>query len=160
MGADLILFIGKGPKRFKKRDITKAIKRAEKIINYAARIVELGEKEKLRTDAESDELENALKHELLRGFQSQEQYPSIWECLHKLEQMAASTAKDEVNKFADWWMDESGRDTQGRPDPDDKTQKIVCAGFVSWGGDEGAGYGYSIQNEAYWYDIPQNLGVR
>lgn len=166
MGADLIVFLAKGPTKFGGNQIKKARKRAEEIIKFAGKVCELlqqsnanGDGSPPLTDEEEKFLEDALRNPLLRGFNSQEQYDNISDCEDKLEEMAAATAKDEVEKFATWWECGGARDTSSRLDPDDKKQQIVVCGDMSWG-DSPQGYGYQTFRYAEWYDIPNSLGVR
>ena len=159
MGADLITFLAKGPKKFSGNQIKKARLRAEKIINFASHAYELLRKVDPLTSAEEKFLEECLNNPLLKGFNDQEQYSSVSECDDKMEEMAAATAKDEVEKFATWWESGDGRDTNSRVDPDDPKQVIVVCGDMSWG-DSPQGYGYTTFSRAYWFDIPQNLGVK
>lgn len=162
MGADLIVFIAKGPVKFTKANIKKAEAYAEKVIDYASGIYEALSKEDNEenlTPKEQELVDNGLSHTLMQGFNDQEQYSSAREAIRYLENIAASTAKEEVEKFVSWWTSCSGRDTSGRPDPDDKKQQIVVCGDMSWG-DAPEGLGYTTMNRAYWFNIPQNLGVR
>ena len=168
MGADLIVFLNKGPMKFTGPQVKRARLRAEKIILFASKVYETLDKRNKSinggsgpplTEEEEKFLENCLRDERLQGFNDQEQYSDIIECEDKMEEMAGATARDEVDKFVNWWETSSGRDTASRPDPDDRKQKLVVCGDMSWG-DSPAGYGYTITQRAYWFDIPQSLEVR
>jgi hypothetical protein len=157
MGADLIGFLCKGPAKFRKSDIKKAETRAAEIIIFAAKVYELLKKE-VKTPEDEEFLESCLIASPLSGFNSQEQYDDIRNCEPHLEDISAATAEDEVEQFVSWWESGSGRDTNSRLDPDNKRQKIVFCGDMSWG-DSPDGHGYTTMNRAFWFDIPQNLGV-
>lgn len=157
MGADLIGFLCKGPLKIKKADIKKAEKRAADIIIFAAKVYELLKKEE-KTPEEETFLETCLTNTPLSGFNDQEQHDDIRNCEQYLENIAASTAKEEVKNFVSWWEGGRGRDTSSRIDPDDKKKQILFCGDTSWG-DSPEGLGYTTMNRAYWFDIPQNLGV-
>jgi hypothetical protein len=158
MGADLIGFLCKGPLKIKKADIKKAEKRAADIIIFAAKVYELLKKDD-KTEEDEKFLDTCLTCTPLSGFNDQEQHDNIYDCEQYLENIAASTAKDEVNNFIAWWETGDGRDTMSRPDPDDRKQQIVFCGETTWG-DAPEGLGHTTMNRAYWFDIPQNLGIR
>jgi hypothetical protein len=167
MGADLIGFLVKGPVKFKKADIKKAEKEAEKIIDYARKVCTLLEKEAaidgptLSSDEEKF-LENCLKSKELSGFNGQEQHDDPHNCDSYLETIATADAAKEVADFIRWWSGEAGRecrDTDSRIDPDDKKQQIVFCGESTWG-DTPDGLGYATMRQANWFNIPENLGVR
>jgi hypothetical protein len=167
MGADLIVFILKGPTKITKASIKKAERRATEIILFASKVYEairtrdeaLNGNGRALNDEERELFRTALNNPLLAGFNAQEQHSSTEECEDMFEKMAASTAKDEVEKFVEWWESPIGRDTSFRQDPDDKRKQIVVCGDSTWGDGPNGGEGYDLVNEAYWYDIPQNLGV-
>jgi hypothetical protein len=64
-----------------------------------------------------------------------------------------------IREFVEWWHCVEGRDTCSRQDPDDKRQKLVYAGEMSWG-DEPQGYGYQKLKQAFAWGYAEALGIR
>lgn len=166
MGADLIVFIAKGPSKFKRTDIAKAAKKVQDIIDYAKKVdpifAKVADEETLTPDEQKiwDEANDPKnKKNLLKDLLDQEQHDSLEDFGEDLSRLTNKTGVQEVNEFTSWWVSMSGRDTCGRPDPDDKKQQIVVCGDMSWG-DSPDGLGYTTLTRAYWFGIPQMLGIR
>jgi hypothetical protein len=158
MGADLIVFIAVGPRKFSKKAVDKAEKRAKKVQEHAKKIVELMDKENADEKPIKDQIEELFKSELLSGLQGQRMSDTVDDAEDYLRTMAADDTKDRVNEFIGWWYSCSGRDSAGRSDPFNKRYEIRVCGDMSWG-DSPDGYGYTTMDRAYWFDIPQNLGI-
>lgn len=154
MGADLIVFIAKGPVTFSEANRKKALRRATRIHKAANTLLAL-----LKSPQDEDSMiaANTLFEDEL-FCEAKEQY-----CIEEVEDFENYFPLKDPNalmkEFLDWWGSFDGRDTSGRPDPDDPKQQIVVCGEMSWG-DIPEGYGYTMMREAYCYDIPQSLGIR
>jgi hypothetical protein len=159
MGADLIVFIAKGPAKFTKLNIKKAKRHALKIQEAAKEINAL-----LDSDPDERSVSVATKTEalyespLFDGLQSQRGWDSAIEAESGIRLMAEEDLDKFIEEFIEWWRGCGGRDTAGRSDPHDKKFVIRVCGEMSWG-DSPSGYGYSILDKAYWFDIPQSLGI-
>lgn len=158
MGADLIVFIAKGPRKFTKLNRKKTLKLALEIQAHVKKMVEKLKKDD-HTPEEAEELDEMMGSPLLSGFRCQKGIDDLSEAEDYLDFIVAEDVPKLVTEFEDWWTSCSGRDTAGRSDPDDKRQEIRVCGEMSWG-DSPDGYGYTLMDKAYMFDIPQNLGVR
>lgn len=157
MGADLICFISIGPAKISDVKKKRAAEQVEKIAAFAKQVRDLMNKnEDERSDEESEFLDNATSNELLKNYEEQEQCDQLDP--GAVDYMADAKGEEEVNKFVEWWETLSGRDTAGRRLPEDPAQQVVVCGDMSWG-DSPDGYGYSTMRYAYWFGIPQILGV-
>jgi hypothetical protein len=165
MGADLIVFIAKGPQKFQKRAIERTVRHAKQIQKKASKLYELLEEEEAAPEEKkgpfTEKTEKLFKDRAFSGAKCQVSIDSLSE-FHEygyLVQMAEEDIEERVKEFVEWWYSCEGRDTCGRTDPDDKRKKIVVCGDMS-GGDTPDGYGYSLMDRAYWFEIPETLGVR
>jgi hypothetical protein len=164
MGADLIVYIAKGPAKFKTADVKKAVKKTQAIIDYAKKVhaVYVKHSDDVPLTAEEQALfeeatNEAAKKNLLAEYMDQEQLDNLDEM--DVEQFTKLTGERVVGEFVDWWTHMSGRDTSGRIDPNNKRQQIVVCGDMSWG-DVPSGEGYCQMQRAYWFGIPKVLGIR
>lgn len=158
MGADLIVFIAKGPNKFQKRTVERATRHAKRVQEHSKKLVALMDKENADEQMVKDQIDELFKNELLNGLKGQRMSDTPDEADDYLRVMAGTDTKEFVEEFVDWWRSCSGRDTAGRSDPDNKNKKIVVCGEMSWG-DTPDGYGYTTMDKAYWFDIPQALGI-
>jgi hypothetical protein len=174
LGANLITFIAKGPFKATKKAQKAAISAAARVIQNAKDLVSAIDAK----DAEDTPTEQ-LKHieatiETLwdgkrvgkrvtrpfAGLIDQEGYDRLDDATPYLRDIAKANAAEEVTKFLAWWRgDEYARDTNSRLDPDDRKQQIVVCGEMS-GGERPEGFGYTAMARAYYFDIPDALGIR
>lgn len=147
MGADLIGYMLKGPKKFtaaKKKD---ALKKAIQIGMTAEAMVESKEagEEWSPVLPWQKEAAKAIESALEQG------------SMPDLESFTREGAQDAFDKFLLAW--EGGhRDVNVRVDPDDKTQVLFFTGGMSWG--DSPGETFEEVERAFMYLIPDNLGVR
>lgn len=157
MGADLIVFLSKGPRKFTKRSIEKATKRAKDLQSKARKLKTLVDRENWE-----EHLEEIRKLFNTPDFSSLQQQKGIdAESLRDydyLDDLIKENVPKLIKEYVDWWYSCSGRDTAGRSDPDDKNKKIVVCGDMSWG-DAPTGYGYTLMSKAECFNIPENLGI-
>ena len=65
----------------------------------------------------------------------------------------------DISAFVEWWHATDSRDTCYRSDPDNRKQKLVYAGDMSWG-DEPDGRGYQALKRAFAWGFAEALGIR
>jgi hypothetical protein len=137
MGADLICYMVKGPEDLDESKRDEAIQKVDKFILDVRSFLDAQEKG-----------ETTEEHRLY--FADLEE----WD----LEKIADSEAEEIVDElFAAWNGDY--RDTSHRPDPDDKNQRFVVAGEMSWG-DEPSGGGYQGLKMAEKVGLFEFFGLR
>jgi hypothetical protein len=158
MGADLIVFIAVGPRKFQKRTIGRVAKRAKRIKEHAKKLITLMDKENADEQMVKDEIDELFKSDLLNGLKGQRMSDTPDEADVYLRAMADMDTKAFVEEFIDWWYSCSGRDSAGRSDPFNKKYEIRVCGEMSWG-DTPDGYGYTTMDKAYWFNIPEGLGI-
>lgn len=161
MGDDLIVHICKGPVKIPKWKLRRAMTHAKAVKKYAKKMVEAYDRVEEGKDSTWDKglLEAAPKHRLLKAFFEEEQYESIDDAYDGLCTLAETDEEKFVANFARWWNTGSARDTSWRFDPDDRKRKILVCGDTS-GGDSPDGEGYNLMRSAYWYELPQRVGIR
>jgi len=161
MGADLIVHICKGPLKIPKWRLRQATTHAKRVVKQAKKVVEAYDRIEAGSAALLDKelLESASKHRLLKDFFDEENFDSIDDAYDSLVTIANTGVEQFLSDFADWWNSGSARDTAWRLDPDDRKRKILVCGDTSHG-DSPDGEGYNFMRSAYWYGIPQRVGIR
>lgn len=167
MGADLICFISIGPCRFRKRAVERAIRHAKQVQKEANRLYEILEEAEAAEARDGNEAallaekaDKLFEKPIFSGVKCQAGIDSADQFKDNgfLVEMIEEDVEKLVKNFVEWWRTCEGRDTAGRSLPSDKNQKIVVCGEMSWG-DSPEGYGYTTMNRAYWYEIPERLGI-
>lgn len=172
MGADLICYVAKGPKKF-----TKARRRsAERWLKTLwPTLAKANEQWKWDGTVQESPAASELR-QVMRGlrFSEAKRHVTIWvgesdpdDCY--LEEVVSAyrwivsagitTPARFLNGFLDFWNRCTPRDTVKRSDPDDVKQQIVVAGEMSWG-DEPGGYGYQMLKAADYLQIMTLLSIR
>ena len=158
MGANLTVFIVKGPKKFTKIAIKKAEKAAAEVID-AAKMYASRQLDAERNDPNCDRGEvfkNLYEDPRLKGRIDENDYTDP---VDFIDQFSELDPKKEVAEFVQLWVTSDMRDMTSREDPDDRKQYIVVAGELSWG-DEPDGWGYQSLKRAFQLGITQALGIR
>jgi hypothetical protein len=175
VGADLITYIMKGPSKIEKADRTAALRAVNKFLAAGADLVaaydtveKVTEKSKGWEEITDDDvircekvMEDLLstRDSVLADF-SEDVGDDTSIIIDNMRSLAEGFSPEEfVDEFIAWWDTGSGRDTNTRLDPDNIKQKIVVCGDMSWDGSPD-GYGYTITRKAYWFGVPQALGIR
>lgn len=175
MGADLIAFIMKGPAKVTAARRKAALRAVDKFLAAGADLIsaydtlkmveeetkgwdEITQEDLTRCRKVVDDL-TSHRDSVLYDYLDDRWAGEVDDAVAALREMAESFNPEEfVDEFIGWWVG-GARDTSSRPDPDDRKQQIVVCGDMSWG-DPPSGYGYTLTNRAYWYHIPQALGIR
>lgn len=152
MGADLICYVAKGPKKF-----TKARHRAAERWLKTLWPTLVKANEQWEWDGTVKECPSATKlRQVMRGLRVSEakRHVTIWvgeadpdddylddvvSSYRWLHSARHTTPARFLRGFLDFWDRSTPRDTVKRTDPDDPKQQIVVAGEMSWG-DEPGGY--------------------
>lgn len=154
MGADLIVFIVKGPATISPEATAEAIKAAEKVSSFVKQITEKAYDDDNDEDQVWEELMEAWETTPLAHLNVD--YFDDFSDLERLE----VDAKEVVEEFVEHWNSgELFRDESTRPDPDDETQRIHVAGELSWG-DEPEGNGYQALKQLSDLNAFKALGFR
>lgn len=164
MGADLICFIAKGPRKFSKRTIQRAVRHAKQLQKKANELYDLMEEIEAADDTKKtgfvEKAEKLYDNRAFSGVRCQVGLDDLNQ-FHEDGYLCTMTEEDvekRVKDFVQWWYTCEGRDTAGRQDPDNPKKKIVVCGEMSWG-DKPDGYGYGMMDRAYWFEIPESLGI-
>lgn len=174
MGADLITYLLKGPAKITQAKRKAALKAIDIFLAAGADLVsaydtiklferkdkgweEITEKDLKRCETVIEELTNT-RGSVLADFCEDhgEHLDTIVDSFR--DDMESFNPEEFVDEFISWWEKGGGRDTNSRPDPDDMKKRIVVCGDMSWG-DAPEGYGYTLCRKAYWFNIPQVLGI-
>lgn len=161
MGADLVVHIVKGPAKITNSVANRAARHACQVVQFAQKVNGLLGLLNTRTltDKEGALLAGALEDPRLKDFAESEQIDRITDASSYLNDIATSDPAREVDRFVEWWNTCGVRDTSWVFDPDNMKKKIVVCGDTTWG-DEPSGDGYALLSRAYWFGIPQRVGIR
>jgi hypothetical protein len=168
MGADLIVFIAKGPQKFSKRSLMRAARHAKQLRKKANKLYEMTEELEALSEGSRERADLALKidkfftNQAFSGIRCQtglDGVDALKDAGYLVEMASEIIIEKLVSDFSEWWESCNAPDTSSRTDPDDKRRKIVVCGELSWG-DSPDGYGYKLMDKAYWFEIPEMLGVR
>lgn len=121
MGADLVGYLLKGPKRIDEEKQSAAIAQIKRVQELIQRIT---------ADDPDDDIEAATA-EFQRLVFDRYRPMDTYDCV----------PEDLINEFVDLWETSASRDVVSGTDPDDKTQQIMFAGGTSYG-DDPDGFGY------------------
>jgi hypothetical protein len=174
MGADLIVYIMKGPAKVTKVKRAAALRAVDAFLAAGADLLSAYDTVKLY-ETRGKGWEEVLQEDLKRCEQVVEDLTNSRDSVLSdycedrgddaqrivgaLKEMSSFFSPEEfVDEFIAWWENGGGRDTSGRPDPDDQKKRIQVCGDMSWG-DSPEGYGYTLTSKAYWFHVPQALGI-
>lgn len=153
MGADLIVHILVGPKKFPKADIKKAKEFGKLVVREAKFILR-----KLEKDPEYCMSAEEWSDSPLRPMLIWEDYHSLQDARTIIEDLATAKPSKVIDDFVVWWLTLQGRDTAGRDNPSDHRTKIVVCGDMSWG-DSPDGYGWTMVRKAGWFNLLHYLKI-
>lgn len=157
MGAELIAFIVKGPSEIKSEgpQYEAAVASAKTVIAFFDEWKEWESKNQELDLGEYLEVTKRAPSDL--GFSlddfEEEQYLSDYNHFVNEDPVLV------VNAFILWWNEGRAADTTWREDPDDKSQRILATGAMTWG-DEPDGEGYQAIKRSFQLGIASPLGIR
>jgi hypothetical protein len=167
MGADLIGYMAKGPKRFSGAQIKRAEQEARKRAALANAVLN-----HLDSDLKLPVGPTTLQREVAAKFEAKDpllellpclsengsgRYATVEEARDAIVELAEASPGDEVGKFASWWYEPSRRARDSVARVFGQEQVVFC-GDMSWG-DEPEGFGYGTFKRAELFGIPAALGV-
>lgn len=172
MGADLICYIAKGPKKFSQPQRRAADRWLRQLWGPLKKAYHRWEQE---GTVEKSPAALELRR-VMRGLQVSEskRHSTIWvgpadpddfyldevvSSYRWLKELKEATPSRFLRVFLDFWVRGTPRDTATRDDPDNRAQQIVVAGEMSWG-DEPEGYGYQMLKAANYLQLMPLLGIR
>lgn len=145
MGADMIGFLVKGPKKLDESKIAEAKKKVSERLEFFQALDADGDERKLTQWAKRLGFRTTLDAREVALDVNLDGVPQL------------------VEEFVEFWNSAAAgslpRDTVSRPDPDDPEQVILFAGDRTWG-DSPDGHGYRTLRQADAFDLTSHFGVR